>query len=187
MGQWIETSKELVLNSFLFRFCHVGYRSLTSGKEGKFIRLESKDWANVIPLTPRGEVVMVRQFRYGIGEITLEFPAGQVEPGESPLAAIERELREETGSSQAEIRELGWCHPNPAFLNNRCHHYLAVGVELGGAQALDEHEEIELVTVPLAEIDALIARGEITHSLSLAAWYLYQARVQSLSSAPTAG
>ena len=141
----------------------------------------------MVAITADEQVVMVRQFRYGIGDLTLEFPAGQVEPGEAPRAAIERELKEETGATRAEVLELGWCHPNPAFLSNRCHHFVATGVELGGEQKLDEHEEIEIVTIPLAEVDARIASGEITHSLSLAGWYLYRAQAEKLKRARNAG
>lgn len=175
MSLWKETSRELVTKSFLFRMFRVGFRSEKSGREGKFDVLETKDWVNVIPLTEQGEVLMVEQFRFGVGEVTLEFPAGAIEPGQTPLEAAKRELREETGGECASIEMTGQCHPNPAFLNNHCFHFVAKGVGIAGAQKLDEHEEIELKKFSVEEVEGMITSGKIKHSLSIAAWYFYRA------------
>ena len=78
------------------------------------------DWINVIPLTDDGQVVMVRQYRFGIEGFTLEIPGGMCDPGEPPLEAARREMREETGYAPSEMIELGWVHPNPPLQNNRC-------------------------------------------------------------------
>ncbi len=92
---------------------------------------------NVIALTDREDVVLIRQYRHGIGEVTLEIPGGLMDADE-PLAAAKRELLEETGYRAEEWIDLGYVHPNPAIQNNRCYTFLALGAKLAGAQSLDE-------------------------------------------------
>ncbi|RZA02687.1 MAG: NUDIX hydrolase [Proteobacteria bacterium] len=179
MGSWKQTSKELIQQTALFRLFRVGYRSEKSGKEGHFDVLESKDWVNVIPFTDDGHVLMVEQFRFGIGTTTLEFPAGNIEVGQTPLSAALRELKEETGGEPVSIEFVGRCYGNPAFLNNYCHHFVASGVKLNGEQQLDEHEELSFRKVPVGDVDALIASGAIRHSLSIATWYFHRSRQAS--------
>jgi len=142
-----------------------------TGKAHDFYVLESGSWVNVIPLTPAQEVVLIRQYRHGTREVTLEIPGGIVEPGDSPLDAARRELREETGYEAAEMVDLGFVHPNPAFLDNRCYTFIAKDARYSGAQTLDEKEDIEVLLKPLAEIPRLIREGAITHSLVVVAFY----------------
>ena len=141
-----------------------------------FYRIEAPDWVNVIPLTAHDEVLLVRQYRFGTEGFTLEIPGGMCDPGEAPRAAALRELREETGHAALELVELGFVHPNPALQTNRCHTFLARGLEEGGPLAPDPHEAFELERVPLAGISRLIAEGAITHALVVAAFQLLAAR-----------
>ena len=85
-----------------------------TNKEHDFYIMESSDWVNVIPITPQNEVLLVRQFRHGIKEITLEIPGGIVEKGDAPIETARKELSEETGYRSAEMILLGDVHPNPA-------------------------------------------------------------------------
>jgi 8-oxo-dGTP pyrophosphatase MutT (NUDIX family) len=142
-----------------------------TGKAHDFYVLESGSWVNVIPVTPEQEVVLIRQYRHGTREVTLEIPGGIVEPGDSPQEAARRELREETGYEAGEMIGLGFVHPNPAFLDNRCYTFLAPGVLRAGPQTQDEKEDIHVLLEPLAEIPRLIREGVITHSLVVAAFY----------------
>ena len=136
--------------------------------------LEAPDWVNVIPLLPDGRVLLVRQWRFGIRRPTLEIPGGMVE-GEPERAAAERELYEETGHRASTWRRLGEVHPNPAFLSNRCGTWLATDLERLGEPPGDGEEEITLETARLDEIPRLVADGEITHALVIAAFYLLSA------------
>jgi 8-oxo-dGTP pyrophosphatase MutT (NUDIX family) len=138
-----------------------------------FYILESGDWVNVIPLTSDGRVVLIRQYRHGIQQITLEIPGGIVENRDTPEAAARRELMEETGYRESEMIHLGTVHPNPAFLNNRCHTFLAKDVVRAGEQLQDDKEDIEVLLRPIGDIPRLIREGLITHSLVLAAFYRF--------------
>lgn len=142
-------------------------------EEHDFYILESLDWVNVIPLTPDDQVVLIRQYRHGIREVTLEIPGGIVEGLDSPEEAARRELREETGYEASEMIRLGSVHPNPAFLNNRCHTYVAKDVVKAGTQHQDEKEDIEVLLTPVADIPGFIQKGRITHSLVLVAFYRF--------------
>ena len=138
----------------------------------RFFVLESPDWVNVIPLTPEGNVIMIRQYRHGTEDVTLEIPGGMVDATDGdPSVSAARELREETGYDVEEIIHLGSAAPNPAFLNNRCHSYLALGVRPVHEVALDGAEDIAFEEVPLAAIPDLMRDGAITHSLTITAFY----------------
>jgi ADP-ribose pyrophosphatase len=148
-------------------------RSPRTGGVYDFYILESPDWVNVIPLTPDKEVVLIRQYRHGTKEVTLEIPGGIVESQDTPENAARRELLEETGFTESQLVPLGIVHPNPAFLNNRCHTYLARDVIRVKNQEQDEKEDIEVLLRPLDQIPRLIREGEITHSLVVAAFYRF--------------
>jgi ADP-ribose pyrophosphatase len=144
-----------------------------TGRTHPFFILESSSWVNVIPLTPTEEVVLVRQYRHGTRSVTLEIPGGLVEDSDTPEDAAGRELMEETGYVAGEILPLGWVHPNPAILNNRCYTFLARDAVFSGARHQDDREDIEVLLRPLTAIPRLIREGEISHSLVVAAFYRF--------------
>jgi len=144
-----------------------------TGREHRFFILETPPWVNVIPLTRGNEVVLVRQFRHGIGDLSLEIPGGVLEDQDTPEEAARRELYEETGYSPLEMTLLGGVHPNPAIQNNLCYTFLAKDVFMAGAQQQDDMEDIEVLLLPLSQIPRLIREGKITHSLVLAAFYRF--------------
>jgi len=131
--------------------------------------LEAPDWVNVVALTPAGELVAVQQYRFGFGEITLEIPAGIVEPGEDSRAAAIRELKEETGFTSEQWEYLGWAAPNPAFLTNRCHHWLARDAEQTAAPAPDEGENLEVLILSQTRLREEVKKGTFRHSLAFSA------------------
>jgi ADP-ribose pyrophosphatase len=144
-----------------------------TGEAHDFYVFESHEWVNIIPVTKEKEVVLIRQYRHGVRDVVLEIPGGIVEQGDTPLDAAIRELKEETGYAANEMVFLGETHANPAFMNNRCHSYLALDCLPDGPQNLDDKEDIEVILHPLEDIPRMIREGEITHSLILAAFYRY--------------
>jgi 8-oxo-dGTP pyrophosphatase MutT (NUDIX family) len=138
-----------------------------------FLVLDSPPWVNVVAVTPQQECVLIRQWRQGISEETLEIPGGLVDPGETPAQAGARELAEETGYRAARLEPLGRVTPNPALFSNHCHTFLAVDAQPDGPPRPDETEEIEVVTVPVAELGRLVMSGAIHHSLVIAALSFY--------------
>jgi 8-oxo-dGTP pyrophosphatase MutT (NUDIX family) len=168
---WERRDIKEVLTTRIFRLERQRLISPRTGQEHDFYVLDCPDWCNIVPLTDAGDVVMVKQRRHGLGEETLELPGGMVDPGDaSPLEAARRELLEETGHRARTVEAIGVIAPNPAIQNNRCHSFLARGVERVGEAALDHGEDIEVVTVPLAEIPARIKSGEINHALVVVAF-----------------
>lgn len=166
MGRaWTRLASRLQLPLRIFDVLHEQYESPRTGRAHDVVIVDCPDWANVIAVTEDGRVVTVRQFRFGSAEVTLEIPGGVVDPGETPLHAAQRELREESGYVAERWTALGSIHPNPAFQRNRMHAFLAEGARHAGAQALDPMEDIEVGLRPLADFDGLIASGEISHSL----------------------
>lgn len=168
---WHVEERALLMENRLFKVRSRYARSPTSqGKQGLFYYMDSLDWVNVIALTPERQVVCIEQYRVGTDEVTLEVPGGMCDPGEAPLAAGLRELREESGYAGATARVIGAVTPNPAIQNNRCHTILVEGARREHALHLDDNEEIAVRLVPLERIDPLIRDGTIHHALVLAAF-----------------
>lgn len=141
---------------------------LPSGKPYKAFVLEFDAWANVVAITKKNEVVLVRQYRHGVQEISLELPGGVVDAGEDPLEGVRRELLEETGYGGGTVVEVGRIYPNPAIQQNTLYCYLATDVEWVGEQHLDESEEIEVALVPLDEMIEMVQQGRLRHALNVA-------------------
>jgi len=144
-----------------------------TGIEHDFYVIESRDWINIIPLTTDHQVIMIRQYRHGSREVTLEIPGGLVDPGDTPKKAAARELLEETGYQAKKWMKIGVVNPNPALFNNRCYTFVAQGIKKIVAPTPDQTEDIEVVLIPLVKIPGLILKGEIDHAMVITAftWY----------------
>ena len=117
--------------------------------------------AAVVPLLPDGSVVLIKQYRYVIGDTIWEIPAGRLEPGESPRDCAFRELEEEVGYRATDVVQLTEIYSAPAYCTEVIFIFLATGL-VPGMQKLDEDEYIEVVTLPLSEAVAMVERSEIT-------------------------
>ena len=146
------------------------------GKSGVFTVIDAADWAIVVPVlkTARGtEFVMVKQWRHGARELSLEFPGGVIERGEEPLEAAAREMREETAYLPGSIRKIGEFSPNPAIMANRVHFFLAGDLRPLPRQDLDEDEYVEVELVPEGEVFRGLGRPPYVHALMASAYCLY--------------
>ncbi len=115
----------------------------------------------VIPVTDEGDVILERQYRYAVGEVLLEIPAGKLDsPDEDMRVAALRELREETGIVPRELISLGIYYGSPAIMGEKIEMFLARGLDFGERE-LDDDEFLEVVKVPLAEAVELVMAGKI--------------------------
>jgi len=173
-ARWERLGRSLHAACGLFDVQHARYRHPRRGRERDFVVIEGPDWVNVIALTPERHLVLVRQFRFGIDDFSLEIPGGVMEPGEDPLTAAQRELREETGHTGRPVRVLGAVHPNPAIMNNVCHLVLVEDARRTNELAWDHDEEIEILTAPVDEVLDWARGGRIRHALVLDALLLFE-------------
>ncbi|MCK8818050.1 NUDIX hydrolase [Natroniella sulfidigena] len=165
---WETIEVRTIYDRGFVKFKERSCRHKEKGIKYDFFKMEFLDWVTVVPITVEQEVILVKQYRIGTEEVTLEIPGGTLDPGEenSKLAA-KRELLEETGYDSEKLVKLGKVAVNPAIQNNYCHFYLAQDVKLIGEQSLDKTEDIELKVVPLNKIQKLINSERINHSLSI--------------------
>jgi ADP-ribose pyrophosphatase len=124
--------------------------------------------AVILPVLDDGGLVLVRQFRYPVGEELLELPAGTLENGEDPLECAARELAEETGYRAGSVSELGRFYAAPGYTDEELVVVLATELVPGDDAAPDPDEIIDTVTVRPSELLRLIAAGEIRDSKTLA-------------------
>lgn len=170
---WTTRTSEVVLetHSAVIRRDHV---DLPNGRSIEdYYVFEFKEWATIIPITDSGEVVLVKQYRHGSEQVTMEFPAGLINPEDAdPFQAARRELVEETGFAAADWTYLGAYSLGPSTIRNQFHLYCARGCRRVSPQQLDDLEDIEVITLPLAQVEQMIRQGEINDVNSTLAWLL---------------
>lgn len=150
--------------------------------EGKLVTVEVEDGMEIVrhpsavaivAVDADERVVLVRQERPAAGGPLLELPAGKLDPGEEPLAAAKRELREETGLHRGEWTEVAAVYASPGFTDERFHLFIATRLAEGEAEP-DEGEELEIVRVPAAGIPGLLQ--DVEDAKTLAGLLLYLRR-----------
>jgi len=125
----------------------------------------------ILPRLPNGNLIFERQFRYPLGKVFLELPAGKIDPGEDILNTAKRELREETGYSATEWTYLGVMHPCIGYSNERIEIFSATGLVYEGEKELDPNEFLEILELSSQEAKRAILSGEITDAKTITALY----------------
>jgi ADP-ribose diphosphatase len=167
---WPRIASQTVFDGGLFSVTQDRTRSPRTGVEQDVYVIHMVDWLMTVPLTAEGDLVMVRQYRHGSREASLEIPGGLHDGArESPQDGAARELAEETGYGGGVLSLLGELRPQPALLSNRVRIYLAQGVRRSAAPQPDAGEDIEVVLLDPREIPARIASGEMHNAMTVAA------------------
>ena len=140
----------------------------TTGTDSPHYVIAGRDYVSILALAPEGNVLLVRQFRPAVGAVTLELPAGHVEPDQTPEAAAAAELLEETGFRANSIDLLGCINPDTGRLTNKHWCFVATGLERVRVDRLD-NETAELLVVSVDELRLMIIDGRFNHAQHLAA------------------
>ncbi len=120
----------------------------------------------VLPVLADGHVLLIRQYRHAAHAFLWELVAGHIEPGENPLTAARRELREETGYSARHFQRMTEFFPSPGFLNEKMILYRATGLRAGQPRSEDD-EALEVRAFGLSELHRMIRRGKLRDAKTL--------------------
>lgn len=123
----------------------------------------------ILAIDDAGCIVMLRQYRYAVGEVLLEVPAGKLEPGEDPAACATRELAEEVGLAADRWTQLTSYYSSPGFCDERIHLYLAEGLRETTPPSVDDEEFVEPVRVPVEEALTMVGDGRIRNAIAVIA------------------
>jgi ADP-ribose pyrophosphatase len=115
----------------------------------------------ILPLFDDGRVLLERQFRYPLGRVFIEFPAGKIDPGEDTLACAKRELQEETGYTATDWQFVSTIHNAIAYSDEHLDLFVARGLT-AGPRKLDEGEFLETFTATVPEMLDMVRNGQIT-------------------------
>ncbi len=181
--EWKEQGAEKVYECPVFDV-YRSHRVSPQGAEGDFYVINVPDWVTVVPeiydKDGRACFLMVEQYRHGSGRVTMEFPAGSVDPGEPPEAAARRELLEETGYRPGSMEALAAVNPNPALMNNASHIYVATELVYEREQRLDHSEEINYHFIPVEEVVAEMGVGVYDNAIMMTALAFYLRRREAV-------
>lgn len=170
---WQVTAPQTILTTPVMNVLTSHVVCKRNGKGRDFYRLAFTPWVNIVAVTANQEIIFIRQYRFGSGEIEREIPGGAVEKDEDPLEAGLRELLEETGYAGENGRIIGKVCPNPAIQDNFCYTVLVENVKKIANPRLDEMEDIDVYTVRQEDLAKMMQDGTIQHGLVLNALMFY--------------
>ena len=155
-----------------FSFESSRYR-LPNQTEGEWECIRHPGGALAVPVTAEGTLILVKQYRFAVQGRLLEFPAGTVEPGETPEATIQREIEEETGYHADRWQKLGEFFVAPGYSDESIHAYLAQDLtRLENPPSQDADEDIETVMMTIAQVEKAIQTGDITDAKTICSFVL---------------
>jgi len=145
---------------------------MPDGRETTREIVEYSDCVAIIAIDADDNVLLVEQFRKPVEKVLLEIPAGGIDPGEDPVTAVNRELREETGYLPRKVERLGGFYSAPGYSSEYLHLYLATDLTSSPLHAEDT-DSIRLVRVPVTQISGLITSGSICDAKSIAGLLIF--------------
>lgn len=175
--KWSTGQKKSLLKTCVFEVTSQHNISST-GVEGDYIITQAPDWVIVIA-EHNDNFLMVKQWRHGEQKLSVEFPGGVIDKGETPECAALRELEEETGYTAGKIEELGSANPNPALFSNHFHVFLATELVKKGSQKLDHDEFINCLELSKKEVLEGMGTEQFPHALMAAALTFYLKKIVS--------
>ncbi len=176
---WPVLGRERLADYGIFRVDRLRLRSPRNGQVYERHILDLPDWVNVVPIAEDGRIVMVEQYRFGSATMSLEFPAGTLEPGEAPEDGARRELREETGYAPATLEQVASLYADPAIQDNRLHVLVARGCRPAHPTEQDDGEDVHVRLFRPEEVRAMARDGRIHHALAVAVWHMVDGRLNA--------
>lgn len=186
---WEEISTEYIVQDEWIEFRKSAYRFPDGSEFAPFYSYSRRDYVVIVASDTEGNYLCVRQFRYGIKKVTIEFPAGGIErkdgkqygtsqdvSAEDALAAAKRELLEETGYESDEWSHLLTVPSNATIADNYAHLFVAKNCRKVSGQSLDETEFLHVMKLPAQEMEDLIAKGDFPQAIHIMAWLLTMRR-----------
>jgi 8-oxo-dGTP pyrophosphatase MutT (NUDIX family) len=170
MKKWTTLSREVVFRTPWYTFDHDRFR-LPDGGEGDYWAVRTGGAVMIVPVDDEGRIVLVRQYRYLLGEDSVELPAGGLPEGTAPLEQAKRELAEEARCGASRWEEIGRFASWNGVTNEICRLFLATGLAPADA-APDRTEEFELLRPTWPEVRRMIEANEIFDGMTLAAFAL---------------
>jgi ADP-ribose pyrophosphatase len=152
------------------------------GHEGQYYVIEVLGGVWIIPLTTRGEIVLIRQYRYPVKEWCWELPAGGIRTGQTAEEVARNELREEIGGTAQKIEFFANFHTCSSISNEQAHIFIATGVELG-AVAHEPTELLEVHPLPFEEVITMARTNQIHDARSALAILIAEAKLRELKKA----
>jgi ADP-ribose pyrophosphatase len=144
------------------------------GSEGLYGVVERTDFVVILPLHANGDVTLVEQYRYPVRRRMIELPMGMWEtsPGADPIDVARGELAEETGLVAESLVYAGLIYQGAGYCNQRGHVFLATGLQGGEARREVSEQDMAAHRLKLAQMEAMIAGGEIVDAITIAAFGL---------------
>lgn len=171
--KWTLEGEKPVADCSVFKVLQKRFRH-PDGRAGDFYVCDTPDWVQTAAMTKDGRIILVNQFRFGTLGYSWEFPGGIMEAGEDPVSAGLRELKEETGFVGENARIIASFSPNPAIMSNQAHLVFVEGCEKTSPTDWDANEEIAVGEFALDELDEMVAKGQIHHSIAVNGVYFVQ-------------
>jgi len=158
---WQTLDQQIALENRWLRVRRDRCRTPRGVEIGDYYVVEKPDFSMIAALTDAGEILLIREYKHGIGRVVWQLPAGYLSPGEEAAANARRELQEETGYQADHWQKLGTWAANSGLLNNYAHVFLATGLRQTGGVHWDDTEEIAVRLVPLTIARGMVFAGEI--------------------------